>query len=268
MLVVNQDTLNNGSHKISHEVADLVNDVGTKRFDESLKNIVWSHLHCSQITAFTFEQAQAPTTVGLFADNREEQVRQAATRYEEMHWQNDPSNFFLTESNKNEGSFAVIVSKEDIENTDFVEDCFLEPHVLQRLSFISNLNGDPFKLSFHKNDGRGKFDENAVLSFFNHIQTIMALIVKHVEITKDTHPEKSENEIFEDILRHHYPELTARERTVCGLIAIGLSSEAIALTLDISINTVLTFRKRAYSRLNISTQNELLRMLYRAQARW
>jgi len=33
------------------------------------------------------------------------------------------------------------------------------------------------------------------------------------------------------------------------------------LSLGLSINTVLTYRKRAYSRLGISTQNELVRLL-------
>lgn len=38
--------------------------------------------------------------------------------------------------------------------------------------------------------------------------------------------------------------------------------EAIALTLGIRRNTVLTYRKRAYARLGISSQNELVRLIY------
>ena len=41
-----------------------------------------------------------------------------------------------------------------------------------------------------------------------------------------------------------------------------MSSEAIALTLGISVNTVLTYRKRAYTRLGICSQNELVRFIY------
>ena len=53
------------------------------------------------------------------------------------------------------------------------------------------------------------------------------------------------------------PALTQRERQVCALSALGLTSEGISLKLDIGINTVLTYRKRAYRRLAISSLNEL-----------
>ena len=42
---------------------------------------------------------------------------------------------------------------------------------------------------------------------------------------------------------------------------LGMTSEAIGLKLGISVNTVLTYRKRAYGRLRISCQNELMRLV-------
>ena len=48
-----------------------------------------------------------------------------------------------------------------------------------------------------------------------------------------------------------------RSRRLRRSCAIG----AIALHLGISVNTVLTYRKRAYGRLKISCQNELLRLI-------
>jgi DNA-binding CsgD family transcriptional regulator len=51
--------------------------------------------------------------------------------------------------------------------------------------------------------------------------------------------------------------LTARERDVCANILLGFSSEAIACELAISLNSVLTYRRRAYQRLGITSQNEL-----------
>ena len=40
--------------------------------------------------------------------------------------------------------------------------------------------------------------------------------------------------------------------------------EAIASKLGIRLNTILTYRKRAYARLNISSQLELLRLVFSA----
>jgi DNA-binding CsgD family transcriptional regulator len=51
--------------------------------------------------------------------------------------------------------------------------------------------------------------------------------------------------------------LTPREQEVCRRILAGFSSEAISKGLGISLHSTLTYRKRAYQRLGISSQNEL-----------
>jgi LuxR family transcriptional regulator, activator of tox operons len=45
------------------------------------------------------------------------------------------------------------------------------------------------------------------------------------------------------------------------MIARGMTSEGIGLQLKIGLNTVHAYRKRAYMRLNISSQNELMRLI-------
>jgi len=54
--------------------------------------------------------------------------------------------------------------------------------------------------------------------------------------------------------------LTRREREVIQYVLRGHSSGSIALNLDISVTTIKTHRKRAYSKLNISSQSELFLM--------
>jgi len=56
-------------------------------------------------------------------------------------------------------------------------------------------------------------------------------------------------------LRH--PELSKREREVCARAAIGMSVETTALELGIGKTTVLTYRKRAYERLDVTSPSEL-----------
>ena len=58
-------------------------------------------------------------------------------------------------------------------------------------------------------------------------------------------------------------KMPEREAEVCTAIMLGMTSEAIAIKLGISVNTILTYRKRAYGRLNISCQNELMRLILR-----
>lgn len=54
-----------------------------------------------------------------------------------------------------------------------------------------------------------------------------------------------------------FARLTQRERAVCERILLGFTSEAIALDLNIAVSSVLTYRRRAYERLQISSQHDL-----------
>ncbi|WP_413818536.1 helix-turn-helix domain-containing protein [Sphingobium sp.] len=56
----------------------------------------------------------------------------------------------------------------------------------------------------------------------------------------------------------HYPNLTKRERLVCGFTLAGYTAEGISLILGIGRSTIITYRRRAYSRLGISNVNQMI----------
>lgn len=58
-------------------------------------------------------------------------------------------------------------------------------------------------------------------------------------------------------LGYLYPCLTQREQQVCARASVGMSVEATALDLGIAKTSVMTYRKRGYQRLCISSVHEL-----------
>jgi DNA-binding CsgD family transcriptional regulator len=62
---------------------------------------------------------------------------------------------------------------------------------------------------------------------------------------------------LEERFAERYRFLPRRERQVCARAAIGMSVEATALDLRIAKTTVLTYRKRAYQRLDVTSPFEL-----------
>ena len=58
-------------------------------------------------------------------------------------------------------------------------------------------------------------------------------------------------------LHHLFPNLTRREREVCARATVGMSVEATALDLGIAKTSVMTYRKRSYQRLGITSVHEL-----------
>lgn len=62
---------------------------------------------------------------------------------------------------------------------------------------------------------------------------------------------------LEERFASRYAELTGRERQVCARAALGRSVEATAVELGIGRTSVLTYRRRAYQRLNVTSPFEL-----------
>ena len=89
---------------------------------------------------------------------------------------------------------------------------------------------------------------------------MFALLAKH-DAQRFAADRNSEAGVLTGRLRQVMPQLTPRELDICLGIMQGKSSEAIALALGISVNTVLTYRKRAYARLGITSHIELMRLV-------
>jgi len=51
--------------------------------------------------------------------------------------------------------------------------------------------------------------------------------------------------------------LSEREALVCAYVLLGYSNEAIALNLDLSFHSIVTYRRRAYAKLGVTSQSEL-----------
>ena len=104
------------------------------------------------------------------------------------------------------------------------------------------------------------FSEAEIANLVESAPLLMAALWRHYEVTKPADGRGAAQD-FHARLERAAPGLSKRERDVCALVAAGLTSEGIALELGVGINTVLTYRKRAYARLGISSQNELMRIL-------
>jgi DNA-binding CsgD family transcriptional regulator len=63
-------------------------------------------------------------------------------------------------------------------------------------------------------------------------------------------------------------DLPRREAQVCARVLYGLSSAGIGIDLDVGETTVKTYRKRAYRRLSIGCERELVTWYLRTWSRW
>jgi len=120
-----------------------------------------------------------------------------------------------------------------------------------------------FYVNFYRITSQGRFGEAERARLQTIAPAIGASVARHFQ--QAVSPDQDLAALF--ATRAPLSALTPREQDVCRRILLGLSSEAISQALGISLHSTLTYRKRAYERLGISSQNELFAIVLRLLTR-
>lgn len=250
------------------DVSRLVTTFGTPRFEQHLFQVLEDSLRCEHVTAFAVDRSGPPRLI--FAANRGGApiARSAGHRYLQHHWHADPTNQLLTEQCDLLRGVIASLSPEEMTRLEYRRACYAAgdwerggANLIHKITLLKRQDQALVKVSFYRHRDAGLFDACDVRKIAESADLLVAFLARHNPIGTSGGV-SALRERFERCLCESGHGLTRREAQVCAAIAVGMTSEAIALTLDISINTVLTFRKRAYARLAISSQNELLRIIY------
>ncbi len=105
----------------------------------------------------------------------------------------------------------------------------------------------------------GGFDESHIAQLELNLPIFCGAMRKYWSLKQHvSHTQPVDNRIDDLFENFGKPTLSNREQEVIQYVLKGHSSESIGYNLDISLTTVKTHRKRAYAKLAISSQSELL----------
>ncbi|HKS69526.1 MAG TPA: helix-turn-helix transcriptional regulator [Ktedonobacterales bacterium] len=110
--------------------------------------------------------------------------------------------------------------------------------------------------------GHDKLDAQTAAKVLEIFPLLLSMIGKHEKLCgreTDVVSACSSLELIEPCVASSSARLSRREAQVCARIIYGMSTSGIALDLDIGGESVATYRKRAYRRLGIGSQFELMR---------
>jgi len=240
-------------------ITRLIAVVGTPRFESEFFDIAHSAMNCHHVTAFVAnETTHSRPRVVLAANAGNEPVaRPLADKYISQYWDLDPANRTVPLCQKGDSLALRIAPDVDINDELYRRDCYTSTQLVERVTLLQRRGDDVYRLNFYAGP-RGRFASAVVDHLMASGDLLMSLVVKNDAITAR---EASLPDTLASRLGLVAPTMPQREAEVCTAIMLGMTSEAIALKLGISVNTVLTYRKRAYNRLNISCQNELMRLI-------
>ncbi|OAF19183.1 helix-turn-helix transcriptional regulator [Bradyrhizobium neotropicale] len=123
-----------------------------------------------------------------------------------------------------------------------------------------------FYANFYRTTSQGRFNSEQVARLNRIAPGVGAAVARHfqAQIAPNHNPFRKLELLFSTSAP--LTRLTRREREVCLRILSGFSSEAISADLAISLQSALTYRKRAYRKLGIVSQNELFAIVLRLLA--
>lgn len=147
----------------------------------------------------------------------------------------------------------------DIVNTEYRRDLYDLPGISHDMIFLSQTGDVYLILEFFRNDPSEYFDdvdEERVREFWPIALACMNKNSRFLSLPQNTPSDpRPKIESLTDLFLKH--GISKRESEVCSHIALGYSTLAISLRMEISVNTVSTLRQRAYRKLGISCMNEL-----------
>jgi LuxR family transcriptional regulator, activator of tox operons len=183
-------------------------------------------------------------------------AKRTAQKYIAEYWKYDPANRLA--GNARAADLSARFGPREINEKAYRRDCYNNHDLVDRFSILRKRNQTTMRLNLYRSKSHGRFSDVQIDTIVEASNILFALVTKHHDLGQHEEPA---TEATRRRLSLAEPALSPRELDVCVGIVCGQTSEAIALSLGLSLNTVLTYRKRAYSRLGISTQNELMRLL-------
>jgi len=236
----------------------LIEVVGTPRFEDEIFATARGAFNCEHISALSISDAASPRILMSATNGPMAIPHDVAEKYVIRYWDLDPANHAPDSLARHQSFGLRIVADEDITDDRYRHECYTAYQLIERISIVRRNANSVYRLNFYA--GGHRFAESDVSNMMNSADLLLALLVKHDATGFETTEERAAAS-FRSRLRLVSPKMPQRETEVCTAIMLGMTSEAIALKLGISVNTVLTYRKRAYGRLKISCQNELMRLV-------
>jgi DNA-binding CsgD family transcriptional regulator len=237
-------------------LGELVSELGHSAFPQHLFLEMRKLCGCAHFVALSSAGPQ-PIKVLLAANEGAAPLaRMTAEKYIAHYWRYDPVNAVLPKLGS--ADVSAHTTPEDIGPSRYRNDCYSVPQLIERFSLLRCRHRVTTRIHVYRDKAAGRFSNSEIAAVRDVSSLLFALIAKHSEISDRAGASESEIRRRISMLA---PDMPKREADVCVGIVSGRTSEAIALNLNISINTVLTYRKRAYARLSISSQNELLRLV-------
>ncbi|HEY4297763.1 MAG TPA: helix-turn-helix transcriptional regulator [Paraburkholderia sp.] len=233
----------------------------------SILNTVGDTLPVSQCTVFAYEFDARPRTVSA-ADHRGGRfLRDVAERYATHFHTLDGNRAIIGRAPAARARDALVLHQqqsEEIENEAYRAACYGQPNVSDRLSLLLQpVESVWLSINLYRDRAYGNFSAGELA----HVETLAHLFAhaaKSHYALNGQHQQGTAAAMLARV-RRACPQLTPRELDVLRGTLEGASAARIAAQMGVKPASVVTYQKRAYTRLGISSQRQLFALCMQAE---
>ncbi|WNJ88027.1 helix-turn-helix transcriptional regulator [Bosea sp. 685] len=176
-------------------------------------------------------------------------------RYANEYWRRDPMMDIRVPAGE---SVTLRQSWSNIPDRDYRSICYLHPRVIERISTCIPRDKDVIFLNIYRREASGCFADDELERFHRVAKAVATCVGSHDRLLRlEALALKPSHAATERTLRAADPRLSVREAEVCAGILRGDAIKEIANKVSLELSSVITYKKRAFHKLNISTRREL-----------
>lgn len=249
-------------------VGGLIEAIGEESFGCALARYLNQLCGADHFAAFRVGTAELQEVAASCVDPERTDRQRVQSYIQRGLWRQDPA---MAEVRRQLGASTPSIIHVDFSDSGYRElRANLYSQMRDRLLVCGRSRGEAFGISLLRADPHPPFHDDAIRRLGEVMDVLVHLLAKHAE-TCQRRPNAASAladlaEIESCIVS--VASLPRRETQVCARVLYGMASAGIAVDLSVSEETVKTYRKRAYQRLNIGTERELLNWYLERWSSW
>lgn len=240
-------------------IENVILEIGKPGFSVRLFDNASRVLNLRQMVAYRFDPVGKIDLLFAVSRDGEDAMHRAIRDYSTSLHMRDPLR--RHHQVQPERQFGVHhVEARTISDTSFRQNLYVSQRLASKTAIVIRRPTDAIAIGLFRGDDAGEFSGRQ-WDYLNYsAATVAAAVERHVDLCRE--PPISDWARRLEAVASVRP-LSRQEIAVCSQILNGYFNEAISLNMGISVHSVITYRRRAFAKLRVGTQNELFNLLVR-----
>ena len=259
MQLITGAAMNPGTSAYCDAICGLVGSVGRAGFIGQLLASSQAVAPVDFVSMFLFPSKESLVFLGTASGLGQRLANNAADHYQSHFYRDDPNIGVMFDDGGCDGTVVTYLTRDDIPTASYRTWCYDRAQIADRLSLVSRTDqGMPFSVSFYSGRPRGFLPESCRTELLGFLPYVRAFSLRHLELWSGA----ADLATAQARVKARFPALSPRETDVAAGVVSGLTAQEMADWLGIAPTSIITHRKRAYERLGVANQRELIQAFY------